>query len=202
MNNFKKNKNMKKQGNNRRALLIALAVLPVTLLAQTNDTSVHRHEFSVKQVIDYAMKNNLEVKNALQDIQMQQQVNREVTASAYPHINASLGTSYNPNVATQVLPDFISPATYQVLVDEGVKDGNGNPIQMPSDFGFVAAQFGTKFSANAGISLSQILFDGQVFVGLQARDATMRFARKNAEITEEMIKTNIYKVYYQLVGSE
>ena len=43
-------------------------------------------------------------------------------------INASLGTTYNPNVATQVLPNFISPATYQVLIDEGVKDGNGNPI--------------------------------------------------------------------------
>jgi outer membrane protein TolC len=27
----------------------------------------------------------------------------------------------------------------------------------------------------------------------------MRFARKNVEVTEEMIKTNIYKIYYQLV---
>ena len=33
----------------------------------------------------------------------------------------------------------------------------------------------------------QLLFDGQVFVGLQARDATMRFARKNVEVTEEMV---------------
>ena len=30
-----------------------------------------------------------------------------------------------------MLPNFISPSTYQVLIDEGVKDGNGNPIQMP-----------------------------------------------------------------------
>jgi outer membrane protein len=55
---------------------------------------------------------------------------------------------------------------------------------------------------SAAISLSQILFDGQVFVGLQARDATMNFARKNAEITEETVRTNIYKVYYQLVVSK
>ena len=185
--------------------LLGLALLPAAVFAQgtirTNvDTmKVTKHEFSVQQAIDYAKKNNVNVKNALLDVQYQAQVNREVTSRAYPGINASLGTTYNPNVATQVLPNFISPATYQVLIDEGVKDGNGNTIQMPDDFGFVAAQFGTKYSATAGISLTQILFDGQVFVGLQARDATMRFAKKNVEVTEEMIKSNIYKVYYQLV---
>ena len=30
----------------------------------------------------------------------------------------------------------------------------------------------------------------------------MRFQRKNAEVTEEMIKANIYKIYYQLVVSK
>lgn len=163
---------------------------------------VTKHEFSIQQAVDYALKNNMNVKNALEDVLYQEQVNREVTSNAYPKINASLGTTYNPNVATQVIPNFISPSTYQVLVDEGVKDGNGNPIQMPGDFGFIAAQFGTKYSAVGAISLTQILFDGQVFVGLMARDATMRFARKKVEVTEEMIKANIHKVYYQLVVSK
>ncbi|HMU44776.1 MAG TPA: TolC family protein [Chitinophagaceae bacterium] len=195
---------MKKRVNSLFAGLLLILMGPLGAISQNSngkvsDTSVKRYEFSVKQAIDFAKKNNVNVKNALLDVQYQEQVNREVTSAAYPHINASLGTTYNPNVATQVLPNFISPATYQILVDEGVKDGNGNPIQMPNDFGFIAAQFGTKFSANAGITLSQILFDGQVFVGLQARDATMRFAGKNAEITEEMIRVNIYKIYYQLV---
>ena len=189
----------------RGAWLTGLALLPALLFGQqrnVKDTAVaQRHEFSLQQAVDYAKKHNVEVKNAILDVKYQEQVNREVTSNAYPHLNASLSTTYNPNVATQVLPNFISPATYQVLVDEGVKDGNGNPIVMPDDFGFIAAQFGTKFSANAGLSLSQILFDGQVFVGLQARDATIRFAQKNVEITEEMIKTNIHKIYYQLVVS-
>lgn len=192
---------MKKRGNNRRRAVIVLALFPFMAMAQ-DTAKVTKHEFSIQQAIDYATKNNVQVKNALLDVKYQEQVNREVTSRAYPGINASLGTTYNPNVATQVIPNFISPSTYQVLVDEGVKDGNGNPIVMPNDFGFIAAQFGTKYSATAAISLSQILFDGQVFVGLQARDATMNFARKNAEITEEAVRTNIYKVYYQLVVSK
>lgn len=186
-------------------LFLALSALGVAqgTGGRNGDTvKVTKHAFSVQQAVDYALKNNMNVKNALEDVLYQQQVNREITSNAFPKINASLGTTYNPNVATQVIPNFISPATYQVLINEGVKDGNGNPIQMPGDFGFIAAQFGTKYSAVGAISLTQILFDGQVFVGLMARDAAMRFARKKVEVTEEMIKANIYKIYYQLVVSK
>src|SRR5450432_1498234 len=162
------------------AWLCMLALLPAAAMAQTatratGDTAKPaRYEFSVLQAVEYARKNNVQVKNALLDVQYQQQVNREVTSRAYPNISGSVGTTYNPNVVTTVLPNFISPATYQVLIDQGVKDGNGNPIVMPNDFGLISAQFGTKYSASAGLTLSQILFDGQVFVGLQARDALIQ----------------------------
>ena len=202
---------MKRQRNRNSAAagwFLALALLPLGIFAQNipgtkGDTAkIIRHKFSIQQAVDYASKNNVNVKNALVDVQLQEQVNREITSNAYPHINASLGTTYNPAVAKQVLPDFISPATYQVLINQGVKDGSGNTIQMPNDFGFIAAQFGTKFSTSAGISLNQILFDGQVFVGLQAREAAINFSKKNVEVTEEIIKSNIYKIYYQLVVSK
>ncbi len=188
--------------NNRWVLVAGFFLIPVMALAQADTTRKTKHVFTIQQAIEYAKKNNVNVKNALVDIQLQVQQNREFTSNAYPHINASLGTTYNPNVATQVLPNFISPATYQVLIDEGVRDGNGQPIVKPDNFGFIAAQFGTKFSATAAISLQQILFDGQVFVGLMARSTAVEFRKKNAEVTEEMIKANIYKIYYQLVVSK
>lgn len=186
------------------AKILLLALLPATAFTQNSQADTlkpARHEFSVTQAVEYAHKNNTQVKNALLGVKYQEQVNREVTSRAYPNISGSIGTTFNPNVTTTVLPNFISPATYQVLVDEGVKDGNGNPITMPNDFGFIAAQFGTKYSASAGLTLNQILFDGQVFVGLQARKTIVDFAKKNVEVTEEMIKANIHKIYYQLVVS-
>jgi outer membrane protein len=202
MNNDKKNNNMKKPRSNRKAIMLIAALLPVMAMAQTatSDTvKPQRYEFSLQQAIDYASKNNIDVKKALLDVKYQEQVNREVTSLAYPNISGNISTTYNPNVATQVIPNFIGPATYQVLIDEGVQNGSGQPIQMPNDFGFIAAQFGTKFSANVGLSLSQTLFDGQVFVGLQARKSIMDFYRKNVEVTDELIRTNIHKIYYQLV---
>ncbi len=182
-------------------LLIVWAGLSLGPVSAQTDSLPVRHAFTLKQAIDYAKKNNVQVKNALLDIQRQAQVNREVTALAYPRLNASISTVFNPGIVTTVLPNFISPATYQVLINEGVRNGSGVPIQMPADFGFIEAQFGTRYSSTAGLNLSQILFDGQVFVGLLARKATMEFATKNADITEEMIVANVAKIYYQLVVS-
>ncbi len=169
----------------------------MTSISMVQSQQVYR--FSVQQAVDYAKQNSVQVKNALLDYKIQEQVNKQVTASAYPHVNVSGGVTYNPNVTTQVLPNFISPATYQVLIDQGVKDGNGDPIKMPNDFGFISAQFGTKYNANAAIALNQLLFDGQVFVGLQARKTVLDFANMQTQVTEEMIKANVEKIYYQLV---
>jgi outer membrane protein len=157
------------------------------------------NSFSAKQAVDYALKNAVQVKNALVDIQLQQQVNKEVTAAALPQITASGSLNYNPNVAVQTFPNFIAQGTYGVLVANNVKDGNGNPITAPSDFGLINAAFGAKYALSGGIDLKQILFDGQVFVGLMARKETIRNAQLAAEVTKEQIKANVYKIYYQLV---
>ncbi len=158
--------------------------------------------FSVKQAVDYAMKNSVAVRNALLDLKIQQQVNREVTAMALPQVSGSASINYFPDIAVQKFPNFITRGTYDVLVQKGVKDGSGNPITMPGDFGFIEAAFQSKFNSSAGIDVSQLLFDGQVFVGLQARSAALDFSKKQAAVTEEMINVNVQKIYYQLVVGE
>lgn len=156
--------------------------------------------FTVEQAVDYALKNSASVKNALLDIKIQHEVNRGVTSAALPKLNGSLSTTKYFDVPTQVIPDFISPFTYQVLIDQGVKDGNGNPITFPpGGFGSLPFQLGANWQASGGLDLTQLLFDGQVFVGLQARNTAMRFASKKAEVTQVEIKANVEKIYYQLV---
>ena len=174
-------------------LLMIFSSLLFTVAA-AQDTNA----FTVQQAVDYAKKNSIRVRSALIDVELQRQTNKEITARAYPNISASGTLIHFPNVAVQTFPNFISAATYGVLSQEGVKDGNGNTIVAPADFGFVQAQFGTKYNLTAGVDLQQLLFDGQVFVGLQARKATLDFARKQVEVTEELISVNVQKIYYQL----
>jgi outer membrane protein TolC len=180
---------------------ITLAMFAMFVVQQVN--AQNKNEFTLIQAVDYGMKNSAQVKNALLDIKIQHETNREFTANAYPQLNGNAGVTHFFNIPVTSLPDFISPATYQVLVDKGVQDGSGNPIGFPQGgFGNIAAQFGVPWTASGGLDLSQILFDGQVFVGLQARDAAMKLATANAAITTDMIKANIQKVYYQLVVAQ
>ena len=119
-----------------------------------------RYEFSIQQAIDYANKNNVAVKNALLDIMIQEQTNREYTAAAYPQISGS--GSYVANIK---LPASIVPAEF-------FTPGASGFLKLPP--------FGLKYNASAGLELNQILFDGQVFVGLQARKTALEFQQKNA----------------------
>jgi outer membrane protein TolC len=182
---------------------LSKTMLMVVLAAITTKSEAQeKHEFSVSQSVDYAVKNSVQVKNALLDVKIQDQTNRELTAAAFPQLNANLGSTYYPNVAVQSFPNFIAQGTYGVLQAEGVKNGSGSTITSPTDYGLIQAQFGTKWVANAGVTLSQILFDGQVFVGLQARETALAFYDKGREVTEENIKANVYKVYYSLIASK
>ena len=70
--------------NRLRKVIIFSGVLLSTIqfsMAQT------RNEFSVKQAVDYGLKNAVQVKNALIDIKIQEQTNREITAAAFPQSN-------------------------------------------------------------------------------------------------------------------
>lgn len=137
------------------------------------------HEFSVKEAIDYASKNNVAVKNALLDYQIQEQSNRATTSLALPQVTGNMGITDYIQIPTTLLPgEFLNP---------------------PQPGTYVPIKFGTQYNATGGITLKQTLFDGQVFVGLQARDASLEYYHQRQEITEQMIRSNIYKIYYQLL---
>ena len=155
-----------------------MILLFIAIAGTHNGIAQTKNEFSVKQTVDYGLKNAIQVKNALIDIQNQEQSNREVTSQALPQISATGAYTDYLNVPLTPVPGefFGQPAgTFKELA------------------------FSTKYSSSGGVTLTQTLFDGQVFAGLQARSTAINFYKKTAEVTEETIKANIYKVYYQLV---
>lgn len=182
---------MKKKLSNRAGLLAAALLLAAGLQAQQSaggDTTRRAapaaqgsiHEFSISQAIDYAAKNSVIVKNALLDYEIQEQSNRATTSQALPQISGSAGfTQYWQVPVTPVLGGSFLPGTTP-----------GKIYTFP---------FGWQYNTTASITLKQVLFDGQVFVGLQARKTSLEFYRKKEEVTEQMIRANIYKVYYQLL---
>ena len=165
----------------RKQLQTALlyVVLLVATGARAQLTAGNAHSFTLQQTVEFAEKNNTQVKNALLNLQIQQQQNRGITSAALPNISGNLAGTRYFNIPVQVIP----------------AGAFGNP----QDEAFA---FGLKYSSTAALQLQQLLFDGQVFVGLQARKASLDFQSKNIEVTQEAIKANVEKVYYQLVVSK
>ena len=178
-----------------------ISVVLLLLIATTTNAQIQsEYRFSLQQAVDFAKKNNVLVKNALLNVQIQQQTNRSITAAALPSLSGNISTTAYEDIPVQVIPDFISPAVYGVLTNENVQNGStGSTIKAPNKYGAIAAKFGTRNTATGSLQFQQLLFDGQVFVGLKARDASIQFQNKAVEITEESIKVNVYKIYYQLV---
>ena len=162
-----------------KKIILILSLFIVTAARAQEQKTVHA--FSLADAVSYAQKNNVQVKNALLDIDAQIQTNREIASAALPTVNSSVGGTDFLTIPTSLLPGQIfggAPGT------------------------FIPVQFGTKFNANYGVNFNQILFDGQVFIALQARATSLEWKRKNAALTEENIKANIYKIYYQLSASK
>ena len=161
-----------------KKLWLYSAFLTATLFISKENFAQQVNQFSLKQAVDYATKNSVQVKNALLDILIQKQTNRDVTSIALPQVNGTAGVTDYIDIPTTLIPGEIT----------------GQP---PGTF--TAAKFGTKWTANAGVTLSQIVFDGQVFIALKARNGTISLQEQIAALTEETIKANVQKVYYQLV---
>jgi len=162
----------------RKSLLaILLANIFVAAHAQTPPAL---HEFSIQQCLDYSRQHNVQVKNALLDLQIQEQTNKVITADALPKIT---GTG-----ATQDF--FKTPVTLVPAEFFGGAPGTFEPVS-----------FQPKYGATGTIQLTQTIFDGQVFVGLQARKASIDLSQKTIDLTQENISVNIHKIYYQLVVS-
>lgn len=135
------------------------------------------HSFTAQEAVDYALKNAVQVKNALVDIQLQEQQNKQITAAALPQVNGTVSFVDYLSIPTQLVPAEFAGGT----------PGTFFPIK-----------FGTKYSGTYGANLQQILFDGQVFVGLQARKSAIKNSVLTADVTKQQIKANVFKIYYQL----
>ena len=172
----------------------------VLLLLQTQAVAQNRFEISAKEAVDLAFKNVYSLKNAQIDYKLQQAQNKEITGQAYPQINGTVSTSRFFSIPVTAIPDFISPSIYAVLEQNNVEDGStGTPIKSPGNFGIFPAQFGVPWTASAGFTFQQLLFQPDVFVGLQARQTALDFASNNIKVIEDSIKSNVYNAYYAVL---
>jgi outer membrane protein TolC len=148
--------------------------------------------FSLKEAIEYGLKNNVTIKNAGTDIEIAKKKINETTAIGLPQVNAKLSNINYAKTATTLMPDFISP-----IIDNVNKTNYGLtptiPLGDPAKF---PVSFGTKYNATAELTISQLLFDGSYLVGLKAAKAYLEQSIIQSEKSCIEIKEAISNAYF------
>ena len=121
--------------------------------------------FSLEEAKAYALKNNQQLKQAALDIEISKAKVRETTAIGLPQISGEASFNHYIDIPTQVA----QASTFDANAPAGL---------------LVPLQFGLPNSASAGVTASQLLFDGSYFVGLKASKAYLNYSELGQEKSE------------------
>jgi outer membrane protein len=175
----------------RSIYIFMLLLTGYTLSAQ------QRHELTVKEAVELAFRNVVELKNAQLDYQIQEAQNKEIFGQALPQVTGNAGANHYLKLPQVLFPQS-EEGIYAVLKRENLV-GAGTIAPPPMLIPFALQQ---PWNMNVGATLTQLLFQPDVFVGLQARKTALDLSQARLEQTREKIKDSAYKRYYAILIAE
>ncbi len=133
---------------------------------------------SLKDALQYALKNNSASRKAALDIQNGNYKIDETRARALPQlsINSTLTDQYKKQ-------SFVFDSSF-------VKPGAKGTILVPA---------GTTWNSLSSVNLEQKIFDQSVFTGLKAAKSTQQYYQLAAQLTDEQIIEQVATAYYQVL---
>ena len=142
-----------------------------------------QNSFTIKESLDYALKNNAKIKNAILGMENARQKVKETTAIGLPQVSGEVNYQ-----------DFIDLPTTVASAQAF------NPMA-PADQ-IVELQFGTKYNATASLTATQLLFSGSYLVGLQTARKYKIVSEYQKQKSEEEVKEGVLKAYYGVLVSK
>jgi len=141
-------------------LICLIGISTLQLSAQTE------YRFTLQEALDFAYENNYDILSSYKDIEAAEKQVKEYMAIGFPQVNASVNYTDYISLPTMIIP----PGTFG-------PDDPGSEVQ-----------FGTKYNVAADATASQLIFDGQYIVGVQA-------SRRLLEKTQQQFIKNKLDMY-------
>jgi outer membrane protein len=143
-------------------------------------------KFSLNEAKNYALNNSPVLLNSARDVEIAKKKIWETTAIGLPQANLSSSYSYSPTLSglTQ-------------LFSGGDTTGGGGG----SAFGFTVNPKDLKTSFNMDIQVSQLIFNGQYIVGLQASKAYSSLSELANSKSKTDLTETISNVYFEVLVS-
>jgi outer membrane protein TolC len=159
--------------------------------------------FSLQDAVQYALQNNNDAKNSKLDVEKARWRNWEIKSVGLPTISAGVDYTYyfkrpifpaadqlfnDPNSATTKVFNYLAqqdPNIGQLLYNSAIASKNQQ------------ISFVLPHNLSASIQLTQVILDGRYFIGLKATRDFTTTARLTKELSDQEVKYNIIKSYYQ-----
>lgn len=165
-------------------LLILLCLLNASQIMAQDQNIDTTEPLTLEECLTYAYQNSENMKIADLEKAIAQAEVGITKAQGLPQID--LAASYNNN--------FAVPTVY-------LPPGAGGAFGQPGD---EVAEFrlGVRYDANAGVSASQMIFDGSYFVGLAAARTFVNLSEQDYVLTKNDVAEQVTKAYYAALIDE
>ena len=160
----------------QKILFISLILIGWLTMAQEQPKEAY--SFTLEEAIAFAMENNYKAINATRDLTDAQKQKWETIAAGLPQINGNVNYQNQLKQPVQVIPAEIfggEPGTFTEVV------------------------FGTKQSATATATLTQLIFDGSYIVGVQAAKTFVDYTQNTKEKSDLEVRKSVVEAYGNLL---
>lgn len=183
---------MYKYQNLKHRCIASLLVLCISMLS----TLTAQDAYTVDEAVAYALEHSREIAISDLEIKSADYTIKETRAIGIPKVNGNVDYTYYFYQPKTPVKDFITPAIYGVLNQEGLIQ-KAPPEPRSSELSFVQPN-----QLDLGLSANTLLFDGTYIVGLQASKVYKDLALRQKESTEEKIRNNVVKAYTSILITE
>lgn len=159
--------------------IIFFALFFGTIAVEAQETK----KFSFGEAITFAEQNNTAYKNAQLDVSIAKETVKQTTSYGLPQVSASAGYQQ-----------------YLTIPGNWVNNFTKVPGSSAPDYIFI--RFQQEFASNANLSVSQLLFDGTYFVGLEATRAFMGMSELLKAKSLKDLQMNVAKAYVTAVSTQ
>jgi outer membrane protein len=157
------------------------------LLGWQSAFAQEKRTMTLEQCIEYAYQNTALMQKSVLDEQIAQAKNQEYLGIGLPQINGSAQLLYNFELRPAFLPAFF------------LAQGSGSPPDPDAEFVPVRGIFAPRYQGDAGITISQLIFNGSYFVGLQAAKKNKELSKQTTQANKISTAENVTKAYYSLL---
>ncbi len=146
-----------------------------------------QNSYTIKQCLDYALQNNLNIKNAALDERITDSKTKEQHARLLPQVDANVDYMHNFNVQKIILENGVIPAFSSTRIPIGAVE---------------AFQLQLNNLLTGSLTANQVIFDRSLFAGLRNETNMKLLSNQRSRYSKIEVAEKVIKAYYAVLVAQ